>query len=82
VPPRILRTTGAAGPRSGAVPLSLRTTGAGGAGAGGSIMERFVNRNNTYIRQKLDKNKPFFCSINGINYKLLLLLKPLNNKKK
>jgi len=41
------------------------------------IMERSVNRNNAYIRQKLDKNKPFFCSINGINYKLLLLLKPL-----
>ena len=44
------------------------------------IMERNVNRNNAYIRQKLDKNKPFFCSISGINYKLLLLLKPLNNK--
>ena len=24
------------------------------------IMERIVNRNNYYIRQKLDKNKPFF----------------------
>jgi len=36
------------------------------------IMERSVNRNNAYIRQKLDKIKPFFCSINGINYKLLL----------
>jgi hypothetical protein len=36
------------------------------------IMERKVNRNNYYIRQKLDKNKPFFCNINGINYKLLL----------
>lgn len=35
-------------------------------------MERIVNRNNTYIRQKLDKNKPFFCNMNGINYKLLL----------
>jgi hypothetical protein len=42
------------------------------------IMERNVNRNNAYIRQKLDKNKPFFCSIKGVNYKLLLMLKPLD----
>lgn len=42
------------------------------------IMECNVNRNNAHIRQKLDKIKPFFCSINGVNYKLLLLLKPLD----
>ena len=36
------------------------------------IMERNVNRNNAYIRHKLDSNKPFLCSINGVNYKLLL----------
>jgi hypothetical protein len=39
------------------------------------IMERIVNINNYYIRQKLDKNKPFFCNINGINYKLFAPLK-------
>lgn len=36
------------------------------------IMERNVNRNKSYIRTKLDKNKPFFCNINGLDYKLLL----------
>ena len=37
----------------------------------GYVMERNINRNNYYIRQKLDK-KPFFYNINWINYKLLL----------
>ena len=35
-----------------------------------SIMERIVNRNNYYIRQNFDKNKPFILLSMGliINY--------------
>lgn len=40
--------------------------------AGIRIMERAVNRNTSYIRQKLDKNKPFLCTIDNVNYKMLL----------
>ena len=36
------------------------------------IMARVVNRNSSYIRQKLASKKPFFCNIQGISYKLLL----------
>jgi len=35
-------------------------------------MEQFVQRNNTDIRQKINSNKLFICSINNIKYKLLL----------
>jgi septum formation topological specificity factor MinE len=36
------------------------------------VMARVVNINMDQIRQKLDTNKPFNCTINDINYKLLL----------
>jgi hypothetical protein len=40
--------------------------------AGIRIMERAVNRNSSYIRHKLDKNKPFLCTIDSVDYKMLL----------
>nr|YP_009517237.1 GIY-YIG homing endonuclease [Myochromella boudieri]AYE93150.1 GIY-YIG homing endonuclease [Myochromella boudieri] len=36
------------------------------------IMERAVNKSTYYIRETLDKDKPFFCNINNINYKMFL----------
>lgn len=36
------------------------------------IMERAVNRNSSYIRHKLDKYKPFLCTIENVDYKMLL----------
>jgi group I intron endonuclease len=45
--------------------------------AGIRIMERAVGKNNSYIRHKLDKNKPFLCTINNVEYKMNLKSKRL-----
>jgi len=36
------------------------------------IKDRATNRNTSYIRHKLDKNRPFICTIENVNYKMLL----------
>jgi len=45
--------------------------------AGIRIMVRAVGKNNSYIRHKLDKNKPFLCTINNVEYKMNLKSKRL-----
>jgi hypothetical protein len=41
------------------------------------VMERAVGKNHSYIRHKLDKNKPFLCTINNIEYNMNLKSKRL-----